>query len=115
MLFWRSQRLARWFPEAIRFLLQKDLSGLADAVGVVLGFDHGNRNTRFPRQHVVRELPLLLVTRRKIPAHDDRAWRKPDFAANLPHGFPASIPDCRRDEQIADVDFAELFLVVAVH
>jgi len=88
---------------------------VADGVVIVLGLHDGYRNARLPGQHIIGEFLLFLVSRRHVATDDDGARGKCDLAANLIQLIPASVFDCRGDEQIADVRFPELFLFFAIH
>ena len=91
------------------------LHPVADSVVVVLRFDDGDGYPGFPKQNVVRKFLLLLVSGRHIPPDDDGSWGKRDLATDLSKLIPTSAFDCRCDEEITDVDFAECLFFLLGH
>ena len=85
----------------------------ADAVVVVLGLDHSQRNVRLEVQQVVGELRLASLDR--LPADDDPPLREEDLLANLSLKVPPRSHQRRRDELRADVTFGQGFLVEGGH
>jgi len=77
-------------------------------VVVVLGFDERNWQVGFVKQEVVGA--LFLAACHHLPADDDPAVGERELASPLMI-IPTSLGEGRADEPVADVRFAQLFLI----
>jgi hypothetical protein len=85
-------------------VIERLLHPIADAVGIVLGLDQGERDVRLVIENVVGALGL--AARDQLAAHDDPAFGEANFLADLQHLVPPSPSQGGRDELGADVTFA---------
>lgn len=94
---------------------QRLLHAVADAKAVLLGFDDRNGNACILQQNVVRELLLFLVPGGHVAPNDHWTRGKSDFAPNLRKLIPPRTFDSGRNEEIANVAFAELVFLLLGH
>ncbi len=90
-------------------VVERLLHPVADAMGIVLGLDQGERDVRLVIEDVVGALGL--AARDQLAAHDDPALGEADLLADLQHLVPPGLAQGGRDELGADVAFAEGALV----
>ena len=90
-------------------IVERLLHAVADAVGVVLRLDQGDRNVRLVVENKVGL--LRLAARHQLAAHDDAALGEIDLLPNLHHLVPACALDGRQDELGADIALGEASLV----
>ena len=76
---------------------------------VVLGLDDGDRDVGLVIKDVIGALGLPAGY--QLSAHDDAAFGKSDFLADLHHPVPARALDGGTDEFGADVAFAQVPLI----
>ncbi len=84
-------------------VVQPLLHAVADGVGVVLGFDHGDGDVGFVIENVVG--PLALAPADELAPHDDAALGEAHLLADLRHLVPSGLAQGRRDELGTDVAF----------
>ncbi len=87
------------------------LHAVTDRVMIVFGFHHGDGDTGFPVEYIVREFLLFLVATRQVAPDDNRAGGEGHLAPDLPNRVPSGALDGGGDEQIADVGFAAFLFV----
>ena len=88
-------------------VVERLLDTVARCVGVVLGFDDGERNARLVVEDVVGATNGALVASGAIATHDDATGGEIDFLAHLAVCVPTCCRDSRGDELGADIAFAE--------